>query len=138
MKPTGSEVVDRMLRATNEHDLDGMVRSFREDYRSEQPLHPEAGFGGREQVRKNWGQMFDEVPDLRCEIVRATTSNDEVWTELRVHGNKRDGSAFEYRGMVVWGVHDDLIAWARLYFEPVEAGGPGIDDRMRHVLGKEL
>ncbi len=37
--------------------------------------------------------------------------------------------------MTVWGVHNELIAWARLYFETVEVGGPGIDERMRHVLG---
>jgi hypothetical protein len=38
--------------------------------------------------------------------------------------------------MTVWGVRQDRIAWARLYFETVEVGGPGIDELMQQVLGK--
>jgi hypothetical protein len=47
-----------------------------------------------------------------------------------------DSSPFEYRGVTVWGVRQDRIAWARLYFETVEVGGPGIDELMQQVLGK--
>ena len=36
--------------------------------------------------------------------------------------------------MAVWGVLDDRIAWARLYFEPVEAGGADIEERVQQVL----
>jgi len=81
--------------------------------------------------------MFEEVPDLTLDVLRSATAGDEVWTELRVHGQKADGSPFEYRGITVWGVREDRIAWGRLYFEPVEAGGVEIDQRMQQVLGKE-
>jgi hypothetical protein len=37
----------------------------------------------------------------------------------------------------VWGVREDRIAWGRLYFETVEAGGADIDQRMQQVLGEE-
>jgi len=132
----GAGVVDRLFEATNDHDVDGMMACFHQDYRSEQPLHPDAGFSGREQVAKNWSLMFSEVPDLRLDVLRAAVAGDEVWTELRVHGQKADGSSFEYRGMTVWGLRDDLIAWARFYFEPVEVSGPGIEERMQDVLGR--
>src|SRR5919108_5865049 len=102
----------------NRHDLDAMAECFAEDYRSEQPLHPDRYFLGREQVRKNWGLMFEEVPDLKADLLRSTTSGDEAWTEWRMHGAKLDGSPFEYRGMAIWGIRDDRIAWAHLYFEP--------------------
>jgi hypothetical protein len=134
---TGSSTVDRLIEATNAHDVDAMMECFSQDYRSEQPLHPEAGFSGRDQVGKNWSLMFEEVPDLRIDVVRSAIADDEVWTELRVHGRKADGGPFEYRGMTVWGMRDDRILWARLYFEPVEVGGAGIDDRMQQVLGKD-
>jgi hypothetical protein len=39
--------------------------------------------------------------------------------------------------MTVWGVRGDRVAWARLYFETVEAEGADIDRRMQEVLGKE-
>ena len=137
MVRTDSRAVDRLIEATNGHDVDAMMECFRQDYRSEQPLHPEAGFSGREQVGENWALMFEEVPDLRLDLLRSAIAGDEVWTELRVHGRKVDGNSFEYRGMTVWGVRDELIAWARFYFEPVEVGGQDIDDRMRHVLGRD-
>src|SRR6266508_1606305 len=132
----GAGVVDRLFEATNDHDVDGMMACFHQDYRSEQPLHPDAGVSGREQVAKNWSLMFAEVPDLRLDVLRAAVAGYEVWTELHVHGQKVDGSSFEYRGMTIWGLRDDLIAWARFYFEPVEVSGPGIEERMQDVLGR--
>jgi hypothetical protein len=79
--------------------------------------------------------MFEEVPDLRIEVLRAAVSGDEVWTELHVHGSKLDGTAFEYRGVTIWGIAVDRIAWARFYFEVVEADSADIDQRMQRVLG---
>ena len=137
MAGTGSPVVDRLVAAANAHDVDAMLACFHEDYRSEQPLHPNAGFTGRDQVASNWSLLFAQVPDLRFDILRSATAGTEVWTEIRVHGQKTDGGAFEYRGMTVWSLRDDLIAWARFYFEPVEVGGPGIGERMQQVLGKD-
>ena len=81
--------------------------------------------------------MFEEVPDLSFDVLRSALAGDELWTELHVHGRTIGGSAFEYRGMAVWGVRDDRVTWARLYFETVEAGGPGIDERVQQVLGKD-
>jgi limonene-1,2-epoxide hydrolase len=130
-------IVESLLEAMNRHDLDAMVACFQEDYRSEQPLYPDRHFLGREQVRKNWGLMFDEVPDLKADLLRSATSDDEVWTEWRMHGAKPDGSAFEYRGIGIWGIDGDRIAWARLYFEQVQAGDGGIDESVQRLVGRK-
>ena len=90
----------------NKHDTDGMIQWLDPDYRSEQPLHPEAGFTGRDQVAKNWSILFEEVPDLEVDLVRRAHADGEVWTELRVHGQKRDGLPFEYREVTIWGLRD--------------------------------
>ncbi len=40
------------------------------------------------------------------------------------------------RGVTIMGVRSDLIAWMRLYMEPVEVGGAGIDaivQRLTHM-----
>jgi hypothetical protein len=38
------------------------------------------------------------------------------------------------RGMTVMGLRDDgLIAWARLYMEPVERGGAAIEDAVQQL-----
>ena len=37
------EMVERLLRATNDHDVEALVACFAEDYENETPLHPAAG-----------------------------------------------------------------------------------------------
>ena len=51
-------VVRRLIEATNRRDLTSMVACFAPDYRNETPVHPSRGFVGREQVRRNWVQIF--------------------------------------------------------------------------------
>jgi len=126
--------MDRLIEAVNAHDPTAMMACLHDDYRSEQPLHPEAAFTGSRQVAVNWSQMFERVPDLIFDVLRSAVAGDEVWTEVRVHGHRTEGDPFEYRGMAVWGVRDDRISWGRLYFEVVETGGAAIDERMEQVL----
>jgi hypothetical protein len=40
-------VIERLCEAINQHDPDAMVECFDPDYRSEQPAHPNRGFGAR-------------------------------------------------------------------------------------------
>jgi hypothetical protein len=39
-------------------------------------------------------------------------------------------------GVIVAGVRDGLLQWARLYVEPVEQGGAGIDAAVRRMAGE--
>jgi hypothetical protein len=39
-------VLQRMSDAINAHDVDALVSCFANDYKSEQPLHPESAFTG--------------------------------------------------------------------------------------------
>src|ERR1700675_970200 len=91
-------IVERLLQATNDHDLDGLVACFAEDYRNETPVHPARNFQGRSRVRRNWEQIFAFVPDLRAEIVRIAVDNNSVWTEWEMRGKRRDGTAHFMRG----------------------------------------
>lgn len=127
-------ITSAVARAMNAHDLGALVACFHPDYRSEQPLHPDRGFDGPDQVRKNYALLFAEVPDFRADVLRTAIADDDVWSEWRMHGTKVDATPFEYRGMTVWGLRDGLIAWARLYFEPVQSTGEGIDAAMRGLV----
>ena len=48
-----SSAVERLRDAVNQHDLEALLECIDDNYRSEQPAHPNRGFGGKEQVRKN-------------------------------------------------------------------------------------
>lgn len=70
MPAPGAGVLERLNAAMNAHDLEALLDCFREDYDSEQPAHPDRGFGGTEQVRANWGAIFAGVPDFKSELLR--------------------------------------------------------------------
>lgn len=127
------EVVERLVEATNRHDLDGLVACFAEDYSLETPAHPARRFTGRDQVRRNWTQIFDGVPDIAVRVLRSSADRDVVWTEWEMRGHRRDGGEFLSRGPIIFGVRDGLIAWGRFYVEPVEAEATGIDEAVRAV-----
>jgi ketosteroid isomerase-like protein len=129
-------VAERLNAAINAHDIDAFVACFDEDYRSDQPVHPDRAFQGREQVRQNWSAIFAGVPDFRADLLGATADGDTEWSEWRWRGTQADGAALDMAGVLVCGVRDGRLAWARLYVEPVEAAGAGIDSAVRGMVGE--
>jgi ketosteroid isomerase-like protein len=125
----------RLRDAINAHDLDRMVSLFAPDYDSTFPAHPDRAFSGPNQVRDNWSRIFGSVPDLSARLVRAAESGNTIWTEWDWAGTRADGVAYHMRGVVIMGLRDRRIAWARLYMEPVEEGGAGIDAAVQRLTG---
>jgi ketosteroid isomerase-like protein len=128
-------VVERLLEAVNAHDLDAMVACFADDYVNEWPAHPQRGFRGKEQVRRNWSQILDSVPDLRARLPRIAVDGGTVWTEWDMSGTRRDGAAFLMRGVCIFGVTEGRLAWVRFYLEPVEQTSGDVDAHTSHVVG---
>lgn len=129
-------MVDRLARATNDHDLEGLAGCFAEDYENETPAHPTRSFRGRAQVRQNWEQIFAFVPDLRAEVTSSTIAGETAWTEWEMTGTRRDGTAHQMRGVILFGVRDGVAQWARLYLEPVDAGAGTVDDAVREQVAR--
>jgi ketosteroid isomerase-like protein len=127
-------MVQRLERATNEHDLEGLVACFAPDYRNDTPAHPERSFDGREQVRSNWTQIFAAIPDLTCEVLHCAVDGDTVWTEWEHRGTRADGTPHLMRGVVIFGVADGLAAWARFYLEPVQPDAGTVDQAVRRQV----
>jgi hypothetical protein len=127
-------MVERLCRATNDHDLETLTSCFAADYRNETPVHPARAFQGREQVRRNWEQIFAAVPDLTAEV-RWIADEGSVWSEWEMRGTRRDGSPHLMRGVVIFGVDGGEAAWARFYLESVEERGIGIDEAVRRGVG---
>lgn len=132
-----SIVMERLNAAWNAHDLEAFLACFQDDYESEQPAHPDRAFRGREQVRSNWSAVFDGVPDFRSELLRSAADGDTVWSEWRWQGTQSDGTPLDMVGVFVCGFREGLISWARLYMEPVEQAGAGIESAVRRITGDE-
>ena len=129
-----SAVVQRVLVATNAHDIDAIVACFAPDYRNETPAHPARNFVGNEQVRRNWIQILAAIPDVSTGIVASVVSGNLVWTEWEHRGTRRDGTAHLMRGVVIFGVADGLIASARFFLEPVEEAGGDVEAAVRRQV----
>jgi limonene-1,2-epoxide hydrolase len=132
-QPSPMSVIERLHRAMNQHDLEAFVGCFAPDYRSEQPCHPHRAFVGNEQVRKNWSSLFSSIPDFQSELLRSAVSGDTVWSEWHWHGAGTDSTTFDMRGTIIFGTQNDRIIWGRLYMDPVEEGGAGIDASVKNI-----
>lgn len=115
-------LLEQMRAALDAHDLDAFVEFFREDYVGERPRHPGAKISSREDVRANWAEVISDVPDLRVEVPAAVQDGDRIWSEWRAYGTARSGAMLELRGVIIFGLQGDKVAWSRMYMEPVEPG----------------
>jgi ketosteroid isomerase-like protein len=128
-------VVERMVNAMNNHDLDGAAGLMHEQYRSEQPAHPGRAFVGRAQMRANWAAMFAGIPDFRAELIRSVDDGDVVWSEWHWWGTRTDGQPFDVRGVTLFEVRDDEITAGRLYIEDVEKEDRDIEQAVEAISG---
>lgn len=128
-------VVAELLRAMNAHDLDAAVALMHEDYRSEQPAHPDLAFTGREQMRANWAAMFSGIPDFRAELSASAEEGSRNWTEWRWSGTRTDGQPVDVRGVAIFDIRDDHIVAGRIYLEDVKREGGGIEAAVQARAG---
>jgi ketosteroid isomerase-like protein len=76
------------------------------------------------------------VPDFHAELVCLDAVGDTAWSEWRWQGTQTDGTRLDMAGVIVLGIRDDRIARARLYVEPVEQAGAGIDAAVRDMTAE--
>lgn len=113
-------VIERLIDAINQHDLDAMTECFAPDFMNAWPVHPVRSFTGRDHLRSNWEAMFAARPDIRATIGAQAMAGTEAWGEWEFEGTELDGSRFHQRGVIIVVIDGDVIAEARFYLEPVE------------------
>ena len=134
VQPASPDAVERLYKAMNQHDLAAFLACFDREYRSEQPAHPSRGFGGREQVEKNWSALFEGIPDFHAELLATATEGETVWSEWRWTGTRRaDGTPLNMRGVTLFEIKNGRILSGRLYMEDVEEAGADIDETVRRL-----
>ncbi len=124
---TPSQVLQRLVDATNAHDLDGLIDCFASDYQLTDPVHPARSFSGARQVRKNWATAFAAFPDIRLDVDQQAVTDAGFWLEATQVGTRHDGMHLDARRVLIATVASGRIAAAHIYVSPVEPGGPDID-----------
>ena len=117
---TRADVLVRMEKAMNTHDLDALTECFAEDFHSELPIHPGRSFTGREHMRRNWAGLFAHVPDLTATVLQSVTDNDQVWSEWEISGGTVDGERYLSRGVAILSMRGERIASIRFYLDDVD------------------
>ena len=130
------EMVERLAAATNAHDLDALEACFAPEYVNETPVHPARGFTGRQQVRRNWEQIFRGVPDIAVRV-RWIANHETAWSEWAMSGTRLDGTPHEMRGVVIFGVRDGLASWARFYLEPLDQSTDDVNATVERAVHAE-
>jgi ketosteroid isomerase-like protein len=133
---SGLELAERLRDAVNRHDLESLAGCFAMGFVNETPVHPGRSFRGREQVRKNWAQIFASVPDIEADILRSSVDGAAAWTEWEMRGTRRDGVRHLMRGVSIFVVGEGLFTSVRFYLEPVEEGGAGVDAAIQQATGR--
>jgi ketosteroid isomerase-like protein len=129
-------LVERLQAAVNHHDLDSLAACFADDFLNETPAHPARSFRGRDQVRRNWAQIFAGVPDIEADVVSVAVAGDSAWTEWEMRGTRRDGVPHLMRGVSIFTLGDGELTSVRFYLEPVDAGGVAVDEAVRTAVGR--
>ena len=98
------------------------------------PRTPTARSGGGSKCARTGREFLGGVPDLEAELKRWTANGDEVWTEWEWRGTRSDSGPWVMRGVTIQGLRGDALAWMRLYMEPVEESGAGIEQAVTHLV----
>ena len=120
----------RFVEAVNRGDIAGVESSFHPDFEMIVPQHPARGFKGRGQEVKNIDYLMSQHPEGRIEILRMVETSSEVWVE---NAFRSDG--LQIAAVVIFEIDQDAdtIRRGRFYSEPVDRGGPAIDEWMRSL-----
>jgi limonene-1,2-epoxide hydrolase len=135
MQANPKTVIERLHHAMNQHDIEALLACIDPEYRSEQPAHPNRGFGGREQVETNWAAMFAGIPDFHAELITIAVEGETAWTEWHWTGTRSDGTGLDIRGVTLFGIENGRIVSGRLYMEEVEEAGEDIDAIVQRLAG---
>lgn len=119
------EIVEQHIRFENEHDLEGVLRTFGDVARyDDEPWNEH--YNGRDGVRLFYEQLMKALPDLEIDVQRQHVSDDAILVEVIIRGTHLGG----WRGLPptgrrvefpLCGVYtfdaDDHLAGEKIYYD---------------------
>jgi steroid delta-isomerase-like uncharacterized protein len=117
--------VEQHIRLENEHDLEGVLRTFGENARYDDEPWGEH-YAGREGVRLFYRQLMSALPDLEIMVQRRHLAEDAILVEVLIRGTHLGG----WRGLPATGRRvefplcgvytfdaEDRLAGERIYYD---------------------
>lgn len=85
-------IVEEHIRLENEHDLEGVLRTFGDTPRYDDEPWSEH-YNGLSGVRLFYGQLMKALPDLEIEVERRHVTDDAILVEVIIRGTHLGGGA---------------------------------------------
>jgi steroid delta-isomerase-like uncharacterized protein len=118
-------IVEQHIRLENEHDLEGVLRTFGDTARyDDEPWGKH--YEGRDGVRVFYEQLMKALPDLEVEVQRRHVADDAILVEVMIRGTHLGG----WRGLPATGRRiefplcgvytfdaDDCLAGEKVYYD---------------------
>ncbi len=83
LRPTPAELAQQQLNAYNARDIEAFLKPYADNV--ELYNFPKQPIGvGKERMRRNYGELFEESPDLHCELVDRIVMGNTVIDQERV------------------------------------------------------
>ena len=118
-------LVEEHIRLENEHDLEGVLRTFGDTARYDDEPWGEH-YKGRDGVRLFYGLLMKALPDLEIEVQRRHVTDDAILVEVMIRGTHLGG----WRGLPATGRRvefplcgvytfdaDDRLAGEKIYYD---------------------
>jgi steroid delta-isomerase-like uncharacterized protein len=118
-------IVEQHIRLENEHDLEGVLRTFGDSARYDDEPWGEH-YEGRNGVRQFYEQLMKALPDLEIDVQRRHVADDAVLVEVMIRGTHLGG----WRGLPATGRRvkfplcgvytfdaDDRLAGEKIYYD---------------------
>ena len=118
-------VVEQHIRLENEHDLEGVLRTFGDSAQYDDEPWGEH-YEGRNGVRQFYEQLMKALPDFEIEVQRRHVADDAILVEVMIRGTHLGG----WRGLPATGRRvefplcgvytfdaDDRLAGEKIYYD---------------------
>ena len=109
-----NDPVQHQLEAYNARDVEAFLEAYSADVRVETGSGKEI-LGGWDEMRGFYEGLFENSPDLHCEVVNRVSVGSWVIDEEEVSGLQADGFPEELRAVVAYRVNDGKIGLVRMF-----------------------
>jgi len=120
---TKLDVLERMLDAFNDHDLQAIMSLFVNDCVFEAPRGPAPWgrrFEGKQAVAEGLGARFSGIPDVSYESHGDFVSGERGASEWTLRGTTVEGEHLEVRGCDLWTFRGDEVVVKNSFWKIVE------------------
>lgn len=106
--------VENQLRAFNTRDLDAFMAAYADDARFENGAGEEI-LAGADEMRAFYGTLFENSPNLHCDVVNRMTVGEWIIDEEEIRGVHAERFPEEIHAAVAYRVEDGVITFVRMF-----------------------